>query len=666
MNAWVNRGLAASWLRISIRAKGTALIAVPLATLLLALAWFGYLQREQERAEQWTLHTQQVQIKARELLTLLSDGQGAIRGYALTGREDFLGPYHDVEDRAPVVLTDLRRLVADNRLQTDRVNELAPLVRERMLIMDETRELVSAGQPLAFTGGASASAIAMLERSKAVMNECRVRLATLQAEEDRLLAERTEHLRRQSRLIWLVFMLSAGAAVAGGWLAAGLFASGITSRLQSLAANARRLANGEPLCPTMLGEDEINGLDREQHRAAKLILERETQLRASEERFRTLVTASTQMVWTTDANGEISGDLPMWRNITGQSRDDIRGLGWQSVLHPDDRERVAARWSAALHDRTVYDIEFRIREKHGAYRDVSVRGVPVLESDGSVREWVGTCSDVTESKRAAEDRQLNLELERRVRERTAQLESANQELEAFSYSVAHDLRSPLRHIDGFVRLLVDGYADRFDDTGRGYLDHVLHGTAHMGHLIDDLLNLARVGRQQIVPHIVGLARVVDEVRKDLQPETVGRDVEWKIGELPYTECDATLLRQVFYNLIANALKFTRPRAHTVIEIGHLDQQGESVLFVRDNGVGFNMKYAGKLFGVFQRLHRQEDFEGTGVGLVTVQRIIQKHGGRIWAEAEPDHGATFYFTLAEPAEVSIVPPEAQPALASVHA
>jgi len=169
-----------------------------------------------------------------------------------------------------------------------------------------------------------------------------------------------------------------------------------------------------------------------------------------------------------------------------------------------------------------------------------------------------------------------------------------------------------------------------------------------------------------VPHMVGLARLVQEVRNDLQPETAGRDVEWKIGELPYVECDATLLRQVFYNLIANALKFTRPRPRTVIEIGHIDQKGDSVLFVKDNGVGFNMKYAGKLFGVFQRLHRQEDFEGTGVGLVTVQRIIQKHGGRIWAEAEPDHGATFYFTLAEPAAVTIVPPGPQPALASVHA
>jgi light-regulated signal transduction histidine kinase (bacteriophytochrome) len=239
---------------------------------------------------------------------------------------------------------------------------------------------------------------------------------------------------------------------------------------------------------------------------------------------------------------------------------------------------------------------------------------------------------------------LNETLERRVAARTASLEATNRELEAFTYSVAHDLRTPLRHVHGFVTLLAEEYADAFDERGRSYIGHVVRGSEQMGRLIDDLLNLSRIGRQQLVPQVVGLKRLVEDVCRQLEPDVAGRDVRWDIGELPFIECDPALIRQVFLNLLANAAKFTRPRSAARIEVGATQREGETTLYVRDNGVGFNMKYADKLFGVFQRLHRQEDFEGTGVGLVTVQRIVQKHGGRIWADAQLDRGATFYFTL----------------------
>jgi light-regulated signal transduction histidine kinase (bacteriophytochrome) len=166
----------------------------------------------------------------------------------------------------------------------------------------------------------------------------------------------------------------------------------------------------------------------------------------------------------------------------------------------------------------------------------------------------------------------------------------------------------------------------------------------MGQLVDDLLNLARVGRRDLNPQVAGLKSVVDEVIADLKADSQGREIEWKIGALPFVECDPGLIKQVFQNLLSNALKFTRPRERSVIEVGQEDKNGVPVIYVRDNGVGFSMKYVDKLFGVFQRLHRAEDFEGTGVGLATVQRIIQKHGGRIWAEGELDKGASFYFTL----------------------
>jgi len=236
------------------------------------------------------------------------------------------------------------------------------------------------------------------------------------------------------------------------------------------------------------------------------------------------------------------------------------------------------------------------------------------------------------------------ELEQRVIERTAQLEAVNKELEAFTYSVAHDLRAPLRHIDAFSRILAEEARPHLPPQSSQYLERILEAARQMGQLVDDLLNLSRVGRKELSLQVTGLNSVVEEVLASLRPEMEGREIEWKIGKLPFVEADPSLLKQVFANLLANAVKYTRPRDHAVIEVGSLALNGESSVFVRDNGVGFSMKYADKLFGIFQRLHRQEDFEGTGIGLATVQRIIHKHGGRVWAEAEMDKGATFYFTL----------------------
>lgn len=318
---------------------------------------------------------------------------------------------------------------------------------------------------------------------------------------------------------------------------------------------------------------------------------------------------------------------------------------WQSLMVRESMDIANNEFDKQAASTGNINIEFQIRRPDGELRWIASRGKLFTDSSGKRVRLVGVNADVTDTKlREFEARSMKALLERRVEERTAELKLANKELESFSYSVSHDLRAPLRHMDGFARILKDEFAAQLPPEGVRYLDRIIHAANQMGRLVDDLLTLSRIGRKELSRRCIPLADIVAEVRRDQAADIADRTIEWKIGKLPAANCDPGMLKIVFTNLVSNAIKFTRRRPVAVIEIGACTEAEQPAVFIRDNGVGFDPKYADKLFGVFQRLHREEEFEGTGVGLATVQRIIHRHGGEIRATSEPDVGTAFYFTL----------------------
>lgn len=373
-------------------------------------------------------------------------------------------------------------------------------------------------------------------------------------------------------------------------------------------------------------------------------------LKGSESQFRAIFESSPLGIMVVGPDGRLSKVNSALCTMLGYDESELRGMGSDQLVPRSDFEQVDQRMREVMtSSRSSFGFEARCRTKSG--EDVWCRISGTL-LDRSPLSGLAIMEDISERRRAEEAiRDLNEELEERVRQRTAELESANHELEAFAYSVSHDLRAPLRAIDGFSRILHEDHAEVLPQDARRYLHTVRDNAQQMDKLIQDLLAFSRMGRQPLAVETVACRHLVERIVEELWSDRDGREVEIVIGELPECRADPVQLRQVYGNLLANALKFTRERSKAVIEVGCRyatdngdGTGGEPVFFVRDNGVGFDMQYADKLFGVFQRLHRAEDYEGTGVGLAIVQRAIHRHGGRVWVEAGPDKGASFYFTL----------------------
>ncbi len=373
----------------------------------------------------------------------------------------------------------------------------------------------------------------------------------------------------------------------------------------------------------------------------------EAALRESEERFRMLVEGvKDYAIYMLDPEGCVTTWNAGAERIQGYRAEEIVGKSFAVFFTPEDTKRnVPAQLlkRAEKEEQAIYDGQ-RVR-KNGTRFWIHGIITALRDENSKLRGFSKVARDVTQQREAEEKiRQLNEQLEQRVIERTAQLEAANRELEAFSYSVSHDLRAPLLRISGFADILQNEAASRLDVKGRKHLETIAEGAQQMSRLIDALLDFSRMGRAEMRHEKVDMAQLVEEARHELHGDIEGRDIEWRVGELPEARGDPVMLRQVVINLLDNALKYTRTRKPAKIHIDARKEGEERVYFIQDNGVGFDMKYGGKLFGVFQRLHPAREFEGTGIGLANVQRILHRHGGRIWAEGAVDQGATFYFVL----------------------
>jgi PAS domain S-box-containing protein len=570
------------------RARRLALVGAGLALALLsALAINGYrgnLRAAAARAD--VTHSLEVLRHALELETSATRMEAAQRGYLAKGDPGALAERDGEYARARRLLADLRQSTADNAYQQRRWERVAGL-------LDARHGQMRANEALAVEAGLPVAQARLDLRGTGSLEPLREELRRARTHEDALLAQRERASVRDAASYDTLLVV--------GTLAAFLLLAGAAIAL------LRQLAHS-----TALGE----------------------QVQRNAQDLHNLFRLSRDLICVATIDGRFLRLNPAWEKTLGLPREQMVGRPFLEFVHPDDIAATRVESSALAEGRETVSFENRYRTAEGRWRWLLWNAAADLDA-GVI---YATARDITERKHAEQRIDaLNVELQAR----TLALESANRELESFSYSVSHDLRAPLRHVDGYARMLLEDAGDRLQPEDRRYLATITDAVRRMGALIDDLLALSRYGRKPLDRQPVDMAALARDSLRDLAPPLP----EIRIGTLPVAEGDPALLRQVWSNLLSNAIKYSAPRgAQACVEVDGEAVDGVLRYRVRDNGVGFDMRHAGKLFGVFQRLHGEDRFEGTGVGLAIVQRVVHRHGGEVRADAQPDRGATFTFEL----------------------
>jgi PAS domain S-box-containing protein len=554
-------------------------------TAITIIAWLGITSyrntNKSEITARWVSHANRVLFHSEQILALTIDLEAGQRGYALTGIHEFLEPTLTASERIIEHTKSLKEITNDNPAQQERITKLEKVVLAKI---DFTRYAIHTRDT---EGEEGARRVNSTMHGKKLTDDIRILINEVQEEETRLLDKRTK-------------AVQAGMGRFNKYFIGMLFSTGIILMLLFYLIYVNLQARSKA----------------------------EASLRLASERTRDIYDNAPCGYHSVNEDGIITEINNTWLDWLKYQRSEVvNRLRFEQLILAEQRADYLLKFEKFKQEGVVRDEEFTVTRKDGTTFPVLLNATGVYDEDKNFVKSRSTALDYTEQKKALQ-----------------RIEQLNNELESFSYSVSHDLRAPLRSIDGYTQILMEDYAPQMDAEGNRLLSVVVTNARRMARLIDDLLDFSRIGRKEIASSRIQTAALVESVVNELKVLEPERDMTIKVSPLHDVDGDSNLMRQVWMNLVSNAMKYTRKKEKALIEISSKKEPGEVVFMVKDNGTGFDMQYAPKLFGVFQRLHRQNEFEGTGVGLAIVHRIVSRHGGRIWAEAEAGKGATFYFSL----------------------